>query len=104
MHFLAFVSDNVIEDCYLPQDINLLQVFISNEMFVPMLIHCGMQNVLNKNKAVICMLSVMTIYLKNQSEHQAMLLEDFLPEEELKRKKFEMAIQTDWNENTFSSV
>jgi hypothetical protein len=33
-----------------------------------------------------------------------MLLEDFLPEEELKRKKFEMAIQTDWNENTLSPV
>ena len=33
-----------------------------------------------------------------------MLLEDFLPEEELKLKKFEMAIQKDWNENTLSSV
>jgi len=42
IHYFAYISDNPIEDRYLPRDINLLQVFITNEMFVPMLIKCGM--------------------------------------------------------------
>ena len=42
IHYFAYISDNQIEDRYLPRDINLLQVFITNEMFVPMLIKCGL--------------------------------------------------------------
>lgn len=34
-------------------------------MFVPMLIKCGMQNVLNKKKSIICFFSLMTLYIKN---------------------------------------
>jgi hypothetical protein len=32
---------------------------------VPMLIQCGMQNILNKNKAIISFFSLMTLYIKN---------------------------------------
>ena len=45
-----------------------MQVFITNEMFVPMLIKCGMQNVLNKKKSIICFFSLMTLYIKNGLE------------------------------------
>lgn len=38
IHYFAYISDNKIENTYLPREINLLQVFSSNEMFVPMLI------------------------------------------------------------------
>jgi hypothetical protein len=65
VHYFAYISDNVIEDRYLPRDINLLQVFITNEMFVPMLIKCGMQSILNRKKSIICFFSLMTLYLKN---------------------------------------
>ena len=68
IHYFAYISDNEIEDKYLPSDINLLQVFSSNEMFVPMLIKCGMQNILNKSKAVICFFTLMTLYIKSNNE------------------------------------
>ena len=34
-------------------------------MFVPMLIKCGMQSILNRKKSIICFFSLMTLYLKN---------------------------------------
>ena len=68
IHYFAYISDNEIEDKFLPSDINLLQVFSSNEQFVPMLIQCGMQNILNKSKAVICFFTLMTLYIKSSND------------------------------------
>ena len=42
VHYFSYISDNIIEDKFLPQDINLLQEFSSNQIFVPMLIQCGL--------------------------------------------------------------
>lgn len=42
IHYFSYISDNTIEPKYLPSDINLLQVFSSNDMFVPHLVQCGM--------------------------------------------------------------
>ena len=36
-------------------------------MFVPMLVQCGMQNVLNKNKGIICFFTAMTVFIKTRS-------------------------------------
>ena len=70
IHYLAYISDNQIEHKYLPSDINLLQVFVTNEMFVPMLIRCGMQNILNRKKSIICFFSLMTLYLKSGKDYR----------------------------------
>ena len=69
VHYFSYISDNQIEDEYLPSDINLLQEFSSNQIFVPMLIQCGMQNILNKNQAIICFFSLMTLYVKNRGSN-----------------------------------
>ena len=42
IHYFSYICDLKIGDEYLPGDINLLQVFSSNEQFVPHLIKFGM--------------------------------------------------------------
>ena len=68
IHYFSYISDNQLENKHLPSDINLLQVFSSNELFIPLLIQFGMQNLMNKSKAVISFFTLMTMYIKTSDE------------------------------------
>lgn len=67
VHYFSYICDLKIGQEYLP-DINLLQVFSSNESFVHHLIKFGMQNILNKNKSVICFFTLLTLYIKSRDD------------------------------------